>query len=771
MKNKSFILGIFLLFVVVVNAQTVAINEFMSSNSSCIQDLDGDFVDWIELYNNSNEIVNLNDYTISDDIEDINKWVFPSVIIPPQGFLLIFASGKDRYEPAELHTNFKIKQTGEKLFLSNSSAELIFTTDSVFVATDKSYGSIQDGSLLFVSFENPTPNLSNSISNDIYSSHQSGFYNNEFLLTLISANENQEIYYTLNGEMPTKNSLLYSSPLLISNITSASNSISLIPTTPLEGQYPLSTLIWKEPNNVYKSNIIRFAGFEDDTIKSKVYTNTFFVDPGIFNRYTFPVVSIVTDSLNLFDYDTGIYIPGKTFDELGFNWFPTGNYHNRGVEWERNIHISYFENNGSLGFESDAGMRMRGYGSTACAQKSFGVYFRNEYGVNKIDYPVFEVSNTNIYKRLIFRNGGNDFLYAHLRDALLQDLLKPLDLELQNFKPSVVFFNGEYWGIHGIREKYDKYYFEYQFGIAENNINILSICGSVEEGSNSDFVDLINYINNHEMSLNESFDFVSGKIDIQNFIDFQIAEIYYANYDWPCNNFKIWKTNDLTSKWRFLIFDLDYTFGYDHNCTYDTPSMEHATSMQNGWPYCECSNLLFRKLLENITFKQQFIDRFAYHLNTTFNSENVLNKINDFEALFSPEMDEHIARWSYPSNFSQWTSELDILREFAKERPCFIRDNIINFFNLIDFDFDCDLIIADNNFDNKLIVFPNPCENRLNVNTVRLQNETLFFYNIQGALVKSVVVSEGITNVDVSNLASGMYLLMCVNKKSIVIIK
>ncbi len=698
----------FIMHLTHIYGQSVVINEFMSDNETILQDEDGEFSDWIELYNKSNNPVNLFAYSLSDDATSPDKWTFPNIHIPADSFLIIFASGKDRLDTNELHTNFKINKSGEELIICDPEGNIIQSVNPVSLIPDNSYGCIPDGSANWYFLNTPTPNHRNTGSNYISCSHKSGFYKNDFYLTLTSSDANLEIYYTLNGEIPTKNSLLYSSPLHIESNIFFPNNISTIPTTPLEGPDQLNDFIWKEPGNVYKANIIRFASFDDNNMKSQVNSKTYFVDPEIDNHYTFPIISIITNSLNLFDYETGIYIPGKTFDENGFDYWPSGNYHNRGREWERDIHISYFENNGTIGFETDAGMRMRGYGSASNPQKSFGVYFRSEYGLNKIEYPIFKDNDTITYKRLIFRNSGNDFIHTHFKDALLQSLLKSLDTELQDFQPAVVFFNGEYWGIHGIRQKYDEYYFKYHFGIDEDNINILGICGGVEEGSNIDYLELINYIGENDMSLTENYSFAKDRIDIQNFIDFQIAEIYYANYDWPCNNFKIWKTNDAGSKWRFLIYDLDFTFAYDNNSLYSTYSMEHAVSTASGWPYCECSNFIFRKLLNNEEFKQQFIERFAYHLNTTFNSTSVIDSINIFENLFIPEIKEHIDRWSYPSSTSQWYKNVDVLRDFAKSRPCFMRENIMNFFNLSksEFDFYCSELPLEKEI--KFFIVPNP---------------------------------------------------------------
>lgn len=741
--------------------QDVVINELMSDNESTIQDMDGDYKDWIELYNNSSSTINLENFSLSDDMDNLEKWVFPAVSISPNGFLLIFASGKDVVDTSELHTNFKIKQSGEAIYLSNADSDIISSVDAIHIPSDQAYACIPNGSNNYSIVNLPTPNASNENSSGIYCSHPSGFYDQEFMLNLTGSNENIEIRYTMNGGTPTINSPLYSEPLEISNISSSQYNFSSIPTTPLDGPFQFWDYIWKVPQSVYKSNVLRFASFEGGEMQSKIYTRTYFVDPNIEDHYTFPILSLVTDSINLFDYDSGIYVPGKYFDENGFNWWATGNYHHRGRDWEREVHISFFEPEGTLGFETDAGMRMRGYGSAASPQKSFGIYLRDDYGLNKIDYPIFEEYNADAYKRLVFRNSGNDFIQTHFRDALLQDLIFHLDLDLQNFRPSVVFLNGEYWGLHGIRQKYDKHYFKYHFDIEEDNINILGICGDIEEGDNSAYDELIEDIEELDMSLESSYQFVKDHIDIQNFMDFQIAEIYYANYDWPCNNFKIWKTNAPGSKWRFLIYDLDMSFAAEDLSSYETSSLEHATTVGNEWPYCSCSSFLLRKLLENEGFKNEFINRFSHHLQTTFNTEVVLDRIDEFVQSFLPEMDEHIARWNYPSDINQWYQYIETMREFAKKRPCFMGDEIIRFFDLDNFDFEC---LANTYNEASILMAPNPSGGELFLFNNLSQDYfgEIRIYSIDGQLVyekDDFALEIGVRKyIDVSRLRNGTYL-------------
>ena len=736
----------------------------MSSNETVLQDAEGDYSDWIEIYNLSDEDINIEDYMLSDDPELANKWLFPSVDIAAKGFLIVFASGKDTVISGEIHTNFKLKQSGEFLYLSTPVGDLISLVNPVLVPTDQSFGSITDGAEEVLIFPQSTPLASNSNASIVYCSHKSGFYTGEFELNLIPSNASIKIFYTLNGQIPTPNSSLYDEPIRMSDITDAPNHFSNIPSTPTEGPMETGYYIWEEPGHAYKANVIRYASFnEEGEPLSNISSHTFFVDEDIYDRYSFPLISIITDSLNLFQYDSGIYIPGAKHEEYGWLWMPIGNYHERGRDWERDIHISYFENDGVLGFETDAGMRMRGYGSTAFGQKSFGVYFRKEYGQKKIEYPIFPDALSDKYKRLVFRNSGNDFPQTHIKDAVLTSLLKPMNFEYQRFRPSVVFINGEYWGIHNIREKYDDHYFDYQYNIEEDSLLMVGVCGEEDVGPQDEYFALYDYFVVNDFSSNESYDYARTQIDIQNLIDYEIAEIFYANYDWPCNNYRMWKTTAPNSKWRYLIYDLDFSFAYNSLTLFDTPSLEHATSDEGGWPTCGCSNIFFRKLLDNEDFKDEFINRFAFHLETTFNKKRVIDSINSYKALFAPEMEEHINRWIYPYSMSSWDYQIEKMINFAQYRPCYMRGHIMDFFGLEEFDYDCDN--SDTNqivYKNAISIIPNP-SNGENLRISLINNNKMIgiykVYSLDGRMLTQGDFDSYHSNLNLSFLSNGFYIL------------
>lgn len=750
-----FILGLFQLS----SAQDLVINEVCSDNDSILTDAEGAYHDWIEIYNNSDVAIDLSSYSLSDDRTVLAKWTFPALTLSPRDYQIVFATGTDA-NSSQLNANFKIKQSGESLFLSNTSGIIIDSIPATYIPSDYSLSRISDGNNLLTITDTPTPNASNQQSPIVYCSHTSGYYNDTINVELISSRSDKQIRYTTNGSRPNENSPIYTSEILFTKTLDRSPIFSFIPTTPLDVEKQFEVYKWKKPSSVDLSHVLRFALFDEKTRISSVETRFYFNHSS--DQYTLPVVCIAADSMDLFDHELGIYIPGKRFEEQGFNWWPIGNYHNKGKDWERPIHMTLFDTDGNIGFETNAGIRMHGYGSVTFPQKSFKVYFRNEYGQNKIEYPIFSDTSSMYYKRLIFRNAGNDFDRSRFKDAMLQEILKPLNLELQDHQPSIVYINGEYWGIHNIRERYDQFYFESKFQVNRDSINVLSHCGAIEIGDNTDYMNLLDYVYSNDLSNHQHYNHVLNQIDIDNFIDFQIAEIFFANYDWPCNNYRIWKSTKPDSKWRFLIYDLDYSFSHDLLSTYNVNSLIHATTDSEDWPFCSCSNILFRKLLQNDDFQNLFLDRFALYLDTHLSSNRLTNMIHKYQSIYSKEIDTHIARWGYPKHRSAWEDEIEILLQFANERPCFMSEYIMSFFNLEKYDYECDNKSTTDDF----LVLPNPNDGTFaiyNRNTNDMTDCDISLYSSNGLLLHTFytekIKSKGRFHIQTNNLNGGVYFL------------
>lgn len=699
--NRIKIIIILFLYFLFVNhksiSQDLVINEIMSLNNSTIMDKFGDYPDWIELYNKSNFTINLHNYSLSDDAEELDKWKFPEISIPSNSYLLIFASGKNILDTTELHANFKIASSGENLFLANNSGITIDQIDSVSLMEDITYGCLPDGSDVHIKLAIPTPGSSNNLNNQLVLSHKGGFYSSPFYLE-ISAITSDTIFYTLDGSIPTKYSSIFKDSLFFDFKYSSPNILAEIPTTP--DQSLISHKAWELPaKNIHKANIFRCASFRDNLRTSGIYTHTFLIDSMIFDKYDLPVISLVTEMDNLFDHGSGIFVPGKHFSMD--NPEESGNYFQSGDVWEKPVHIEYYENNGHIGFAQDCGVRIHGSRTRHAAQKSLRLYARQKYGENYFNYPLLPQKLQNDYKRILLRTSmatswkGNTMI----NDVLAHELVRNLNVDFQDYQPVVVYINGEYWGIHNIRDRIDKRYIAYTHKLHED-----SIIFSYDD--DAQFDDLLDFIEFNSLEDDSNYDYLLTQIDIDNFIDYQIAEMFFSNYDWPGNNVTLWKTKNPDSKWRWIFYDIDDGFG-DHSYN----MFVHATMNDDQivWPNPPASTFIFRNLLKNQGFVNQFIKRYAEILNQDFNYHTMENKLLAIKKLYQHEIPHHISRWNYPESENQWQQEIeDVLLKFLKKRPCYVEYNLVSFFNLKEFGFTCELSDVEQSV--KIAIVPNPSD-------------------------------------------------------------
>lgn len=525
-------------------------------------------------------------------------------------------------------------------------------------------------------------------------SHEAGFYDAPFFLELSTTNKNAKIYYTLDGSEPIpgfENTFLYNKPIKIEDRRKEKNVYSMIKTS----------VLWNPPKgSVYKGTIIRAKAFSGNA-SSKTITKTYFI--GQKDKYTFPVISIVSEPENLFDYDKGIYVLGKSYydDEEESEEFK-GNFHKNGKEWEREVHFEFFEN-GELKYEDDLGVRIHGGFTASFPLKSLRLYARDKYGKKKIRYPIFpdlrDINGELIenFDKLILRNGGNDFQETFFRDALIHELVKNLGFDVMAFRPAVHFINGEYWGIINIRERYDTDYIEEHYGVPEKKVVILEVVDDpesnihfiVDEGKKDDnkaFLELKRFIVDYNMDNPANYNYVKSKIDIDNYIKYVITEIYVDNRDWPGNNIRLWrKKSDFNEKyghdgkWRFMLFDTDNAlFLYDYNTLKFSIDGDPDVSFPNPiW-----STEMLKNLLENNEFKEKFIITFMDLLNTTFSVENTIPLVNKFINLYKPEIKEHIFRWNFPESYEYWLYAAEYIKTFFKLRPKYIIDYLKKYFNL-----------------------------------------------------------------------------------------
>ena len=736
MKNKLLLLSIliYLFSVNYISSQNLYINEFVSSNSNTLADEDGDYEDWVEIYNAETFSINLNGFGLSDDSSNAYKWVFPDTTIQPGEFMLVWASGKDRKNIGQpLHTSWSISSSGEDLLLTDSLGNQVDFVAAIELQANISYGRVPDGGNNWNYFLDVSPGSSNSSSNgfsEILSpvefSHQGGFYTNDFQLVLSHPDPTVTILYTLDGSEPDTANIggktyqyqsqyifasndvltplstrafetnIYNQAIQIYNRTIDPNTISLIATGFRDAPYFPA---YRPTQSVFKGTAVRAKAFKSNAVSSETKSETYFVHPQGRNKYeNMPVISINVDEDKLFDYYDGIYVPGddyETFKLANPNVTPwgstTANYRRRGIEWELQGNLEIFGDSDNVSFlNQQVGLRLHGGWSRYYPRKSFRVYARGTYGKSELEGPFFDDVGFESYKRLVLRAGGNNEMHMNFRDAAMQLMVKGLNVEYLNYKAAVHFINGEFWGFINIRERYDHHYIKRVFDLEENEIDFLSLNQEVKHGDNLHFAQTFSFVINNNLSDTNHYNFIKTRIDIENFTDYQISNIFFRNTDWPHNNIDYFRKRTLNydpnapyghdGRWRWLLFDTDHGFGrirQPNNNPHLHNTLEYALR-PNEW-----STDLLRNLLDNNEFKNHFILRYADLLNTVFLPQNTIGIIDSLKAKYDPFVQEHINRWrNRPSSISAWNSEINRSRTFGNLRPNIQRTHLRDEFQL-----------------------------------------------------------------------------------------
>ena len=711
----------------------VVINEVLSSNTTINKDEDDSYQDWVELYNAGASAVNLNGYGLTDDAALPYKWTFPAVSMPANSYLLIWCSDKNRTVVGQpLHTNWKISSAGETITLTAPGG---ITTDSAPAAaatSNISWGRIPNGTGSFMYITAVTPAAQNGsvgyteILPAPTFSQNSGFYTAGFNLTISTTVVGGTIYYTTDGSDPsptnlagttyqyrnvyaeqpgdsegpllTKNyqSFTYTAPIAIADRTSQANDISMINAT-----YKHDPTYLPSSFNIFKGTVVRAIVVKAGALTSPIASETYIVTPSGASRFSLPVVSIGITEAKLFDYNNGIYVAGKDWDDWRDanpgdtpEYVEVGNYYRNGIANEKTANFTYLVG-GEEVVNQTVGLRIHGGESSTYENKSFNVYARSEYGADNVNYKFFDKLTEDKFDRLVIRNGGGDFRQTMLRDVVNHEICRNLLPTIEEYQPAIAMINGEYWGIMDMREKRDNNYFERVYNIDGADLDLLENDGIAEEyiesGDNTDWLDLQTWFENNDVIADANYTYANTRLDVENFADYYIANIYMDNQDWPGTNRVFWRKRvpftpgaeyGHDGRWRFVFHDMDDSFGitsdnFSHN------NLAAATAA-NGpdYPNPPYSTLFLRKLLQNATFKNYFINRFADLMNTSFLSSRVTEILADMNGAILPEVNEHIARWKNPETLDDRDYFINFYNDFANQRPAFQRNHIRSKFGI-----------------------------------------------------------------------------------------
>lgn len=205
------------------------------------------------------------------------------------------------------------------------------------------------------------------------------------------------------------------------------------------------------------------------------------------------------------------------------------------------------------------GIRIAGSFGRGRAQKGFNVIARKEYGKGSMEYPFFENRPYTEYKAVVLRAGAQDQNRSKIRDELASGLLEGTDINIlyQAYRPTVLYLNGEYWGVYFMKEKRNRF-FVAQHENTENNVDLAIGKGFKQRsyGDNSDWVSLYEYATSHDLSASDAYNYVAERMDVDSFRDYMIAEIYNGNTD--TYNFQYYRLKG--GKWKFIFYDFCWGF-------------------------------------------------------------------------------------------------------------------------------------------------------------------------------------------------------------------
>lgn len=621
----------------------VYISEFGGSTGSVASD-------WVELHNSTGSAVSLAGYGISNNPKNPAKWVFPDISIEPGEYLLLYATGSaDKAQKKNLKLNFCISSTGEALFFFDPNGKLIDKLSAGRMKSGQSYG--RDGSDNRFYYAEPTPGVQNGkgyegITQLPAFSVTPGIYDNAVTVA-ITAGEGETIRYTTDCTTPNASSQVYSGELSIS-----------------------------------KNSVIRAAAYRDGYLSGDVATAIYlFKGDGV--DHALPVVTLVTDPDNLWNSKTGIYATGDKFDPDAASYADTlksATYYQAKFAteeqvdtiWEKPAAFSLFDDNGKQVFTQNVGIRIAGSFGRGRAQKGFNVIARKEYGKGSMEYPFFENRPYTEYKAVVLRAGAQDQNRSKIRDELASGLLEGTDINIlyQAYRPTVLYLNGEYWGVYFMKEKRNRF-FVAQHENTENNVDLAIGKGFKQRsyGDNSDWVSLYEYATSHDLSSAEAYAYVSERMDVDSFRDYMIAEIYNGNTD--TYNFQYYRLKG--GKWKFIFYDFCWGF--------QSPGHETLAFRMGKTPSDVCSAKLFAAMLQNKGWRDSFCRRFGELLNTAFAPERVSALIEELYGYVEPEIKREREKFNKDTfmgvkqpntnlgTYEGFQSEISKLKDFAQRRP------------------------------------------------------------------------------------------------------
>ena len=575
-------------------AESLIINEIQVSNLDMYVDPSFNYGAWVEVYNPTNGAVSLNGLYISDDAANLTKYNLGSRgILPAKGYRVLWFDHCNSQFPSQI--DFKLDYDGGTVYISDKNGEVLASQDFPMAIARTSYARMTDGTGEWGRTAEPTPGKSNATST-FYSERVEAPVVDKDACLFTNA-------FSFNVQIPTGTTLRYTTDGTVPTLTNGHTSTN--------GRF-----------SVGSTTTYRFRLFAEGKLPSQVVTRSFIYRD---RDYTLPVISVVTDPIHLYDDSLGVYVKGVNGRTGNGQSTPC----NWNMDWDRPVNFEYITAEGEMVVNQEVDFSMCGGWSRAWAPHSFKLKAGKVYeGNNSIDYPFFPNKPYLKHKTLQIRNGGND-TDCRIKDAALQEIVhrSGLDVDGQHTQPVVHFINGEYKGMLNMREPNNKHYAYANWGIDTDEMDQFEMSpdsGYVQmEGDREAFLEW--YALAANAADPATYEEIRGLVDIDEYINYMAVEFYLGGTDWPQNNIKGFRPRMENGRFRFVMFDLDGTFAttspfytfegkqtHTFDYIYDTDS--HFTE--------EIEMVtIFLGMLENESFRKQFIDTYCLVAGSVFEPE------------------------------------------------------------------------------------------------------------------------------------------------------
>lgn len=569
----------------------VVINELMASNAGSVMSPATNFDSWVELYNPSQQNINLAGMYLCDDAE--HSWQMPVNIgsIPAKGYKVVWMGSND------IKSNqapFKLDCDGGTIILKDKNGTVVDNLQYPSAMSRTAYARTTDGGNEWGWTSTPTPEASNA--------------------TAVFASERLEAPVVDKGSTIFKNSLSV-------KVTIPDGARLMYTTDGSLPAAPKSGTDYKGTEATKESKDGRFTFNNTTNLTLRLYKNGYLPSVPVTrsyiktsSNYTLPIISIVGDKKYFTDPKIGIDCDGDGTNGKVAS-YTGGSPRNYAQEWDRPVNFSYISSDGEMLFNQDANIKISGGYTRTQQYRSFKLKASKVFdGQNRYDYPFFPQKPYNRHKTLLIRNGGNDIWRHNARfiDPALETIIQRsgIDVDVQSYVPVIEYVNGKLRGVFNMREPNNDDYAYANWGYDDEEIDAfenLTIKNGDDEAIKRIF-ELGKKINNEG-----AYEELQTLLDIDEFTNYMAVTFFLYNDDWPDNNIKAYRSRN-DGRYRFISFDLDYAFKGCWSDSENNPFTNFARFKNDSAPrtsYNKDIVNLFLNLLNNTDYRQKFITTFC----------------------------------------------------------------------------------------------------------------------------------------------------------------